>query len=159
AEATEPRQRRMLTNPCPSRGLSPKDSWLDQGDRGSARWLLVGGLTVSPPRCRGPSPLWELVGNSLIPTRCATESGRRAVTDRGRTPRAQPLPMAEVSPRRDWIALRATLATLGLMASLSWPPSCSALNLETRSAPIETADGELAPAAERPPHGMPRHTL
>src|SRR5262244_1188921 len=76
------------------------------------------------------------------------------MTDRIRTERAQgqPLAMAEVSPRRDWIALRrGALVTfgLGLMASLSWPPSCSALNLEDRSAPIETAAGKLATATER----------
>src|SRR5262245_19799454 len=64
--------------------------------------------------------------------------------------------MAEVSPRRDWIALRGALATLGLglMASLSWPPSCSALNLENRSAAIETAAGKPATRTERPAQGF-----
>src|SRR5262252_3464646 len=69
--------------------------------------------------------------------------------------------MAEVSPRRDWIALRATLATLalGVMASLSWGPSCSALNLEKRSASIETAAGKLALTTERPAEGLQDQTL
>src|SRR5215472_15655396 len=100
-----------------------------------------------PPRERRRSATLRSRPSSAakIQAGCATGTCRRAMTDRIRTERAQgqPLAMAEVSPRRDWIALRGALVTfgLGLMASLSWPPSCSALNLEDRSAPIETAAG------------------
>ena len=145
------------------------------------------------PRCRGPSQLWELVRHSFdrtferpcqVPRATGVEagrwgathralrkftpdvrrdSGRRPVTDRVRTERAQgqPLAMAEVNPRRDWIALRVALATLGLglMASLSWPPSCSALNLENRLAPVETAAGKLATTTEHPAEGFLDETL